>query len=53
MHSPAAMKASGPDPTAPTTASERVIGNKACAYKHSCGQTNESITNHGRSSLLI
>jgi len=46
--SPAAMKTPSP-PAASATASERVIGNKACCHKNDCRETGESIPKHGAS----
>jgi hypothetical protein len=50
---PAAMKASTPETTASTTASERFIGNKAGRHENDCREASERISKHGHSFLLI
>jgi hypothetical protein len=47
------METSTPETTASTTASERVIGNKACGHEDDRREASESIAKHGHSSLLI
>jgi hypothetical protein len=47
------METSTPEATTSATASEGVIGNKACGHEDDRREASESIAKHGHSSLLI